>query len=213
MTGTFIPWWAWLLLAQAGFTYALFEYVRGMRNSASSSATLDKVEATPISAGLAERLGNAEARILHLHRLSPPLNGLEARLERLERHASDVERQERHDFASKVSTMVAAARMSRPKPEDRDTGPQIDRAKQRSQIVYQICGVMTNRGIQEIVGASLQDAEKAVIADAKKFVFEGNDAEVWRSQDEKRQWHVNEAKLDALRDKIKEIESVEWNRR
>lgn len=28
MTNALIPWWAWLLLAQAGFIYALFEYVR-----------------------------------------------------------------------------------------------------------------------------------------------------------------------------------------
>ena len=28
MTGVLVPWWGWLLIAQAGFVYALFEYVR-----------------------------------------------------------------------------------------------------------------------------------------------------------------------------------------
>lgn len=28
MTGVLVPWWAWLVIAQLGFTYGLFEYVR-----------------------------------------------------------------------------------------------------------------------------------------------------------------------------------------
>ena len=28
MTGFFVPWWGWLVVAQLGFTYGLFEYVR-----------------------------------------------------------------------------------------------------------------------------------------------------------------------------------------
>lgn len=67
MTTALVPWWGWLLIAQAGFVYALFEYVRRMGNFESPVLT----ETDPES-------------VAHLISLDQGLAGQRERLEALE---------------------------------------------------------------------------------------------------------------------------------
>ena len=45
MSGTLLPWWGWLLILQAIFVYALFEYVRRMTPPPEAGPTMEEVEA------------------------------------------------------------------------------------------------------------------------------------------------------------------------
>ena len=76
MTGAIVPWWGWLLIAQAIFVYALFEYVRKLPGATASAPPYD---AEP----LIQRLTSLERAIAELGTLKDYL-AARVELERLE---------------------------------------------------------------------------------------------------------------------------------
>jgi uncharacterized membrane protein len=214
MTG--FPWWGWLLVAQAGFVYALFEYVR--RNIGGTAAS-EEAKSNP---RLEEQF--QELQVLVEGTLRPKLNqvrdrgnsvdqrldaqevrfdAIEERLKAFERHQLDLPR---------LSRML-----------DRDREAEIERKRQEVLELVEKGRAMIPRDISRglrgpMIGGVFNEIEAALAAmgvpkdqipgyvarrteeaktNPKYYLMEGDDAKVWVNGDDKRYWAINKATLEA----------------
>lgn len=127
MSGTLLPWWGWLLILQAIFVYALFEYVRRMSPARSQGINsgglpvLDYTEMDELRGQLAEKVDSIFLRIGTVDRdLRNELDTMGDRLEKLDSKAETIEKlalrsnelqSERNDLIGKqIKAAVADAK-------------------------------------------------------------------------------------------------------
>jgi hypothetical protein len=110
MTGAGLPWWGWLLIAQAGFVYALFEYVRRSQWPAYDDAPLKAkiAEVNTFAGALGEALGKETNENLERieGKLDLTIKLFGERLEKLEKGTTQTGDLGKRNEASLAATLV-----------------------------------------------------------------------------------------------------------
>lgn len=195
MTGEFFPWWAWLLVAHVGFTYALFEYVR----------LNPQPPSTPLRDGISDdgRLSEFEKR---LENLATQVAGV-----RLETQGATKKVNDLRVFAAAPEKIAALKKLKEsltrfPSPHEyacdgssaRDNYKDLFESLENLGETLNAAGVLTRDEFQ----AKAKEREAAIRSDAINCSVQPNEVDCFRSGYEKQAYMVARAKVYLARDQI-----------
>jgi hypothetical protein len=191
MSGTLLPWWGWLLVAQALLVVALFEYVR--RNTNPLAPTGGEVLPPNASAETTQQIAQLTERVA----------GLDDRLERIQENLG---RLRRAHLAEKIEPdlkllqeRIKAAEDISPHPMEwpDELGREVEKLTMRLSAIE---ATTADIGIQAFdTGAERRKLVDEVKMDSANAILQAGEEQLWGDGRQKQRWFCHQAEMQAMR--------------
>jgi hypothetical protein len=209
MTESLLPWWGWLLVAQAVFVYALFEYVRrNMATPQPEAAPAPPAQDAVLSQEVRTRLQALESAVKDLPAIRTSIASFESRLKPLEATAErNAVQARREKMEEMVRTIEKARDYLTPEVYKKSLNARSGMRPPGALTIEETTRTLQMMGIpQARVTEIMREADAQVRSDPIQWALSAQDIGVWDRQEDKQAWVRRVKAFDALIGLVRNLE-------
>lgn len=207
MSSNLLPWWGWLLILQAFFVVALFEYVRrnigqgpvvsALPGSSDFSGADTSRGAGPEDAVLQRQMLALSERIAQTNVV---INDFGVEIDTLRKSVAPIIRDRQDRLQSDLVEWLQRLKLPRPKQGDKWTNrePSALNINRNGWIGAKFLAA----GFEDKVNDVITEAYRQVNADALNCTINANEIGIWKDEQSKQHWHRHNAAIEALIQKV-----------